>query len=395
MKIAAVTAVLLAFATAGTALAQGPAKPAPTAAQPPGRSKVERKPSLADLAAKGDAGAQYQLGLAAEAAKGKNATKVRAHALGWFVLAGGNGDVRGALRAAQIYEQRGDVANMARWLYRAGELGDAAARDRFLGLFLAGKIKGIGGPAGSSWLATRAATGDGAAQIALGDLYERGRGVPVDLSRAQLWFLEAALDGNIEGMFRLGRLQIALPAVWRTPTKETGKDGKWQGPATYPLRPGARDKDTKEPDLGRSAVAAAADVDPDAVLFFRPGMVEGEHWLTMAARRGYVDAQYVLGKAYVTGKDLPIDMPVGVSWLQAAARNDHVAALKLLGDLAASGQGFAGKDPVRAWANYDVAARLGDRTAADDRDRVARAMNARQIARARQIAQEWPSQRGM
>jgi TPR repeat protein len=353
------------------------AKPAPKPAHPApaNHARTDHKPLIAELAAKGNIEAQYQLGLAALAGKGR--AKNVDEALGWLALAGSYGHAAAALEVARLYEQRGNLAAAGRWLHHAGRQGDHEARTHFIDLYLDGRIGDIGGSDGAGWLAERAASGDLRARMALGDIYQQGRDVPVDLRQAERWYLEAALDGNVEAMVRLGRLQLALPGAWRAPAAETGRDGKWSGPVLYPSRPEA-------PDLGRAAIAADNRIDDKQLVFVRPGMVEGERWLRRAARRGDGEAAYILGKACVEGIDLPLDLVAGIGWLQAAAARDHAEALALLGSLAAKG-----KDPVRAWAEYDLAAGLGAKGAEAARERLAKSMNPRQVARARQIVQEY------
>jgi TPR repeat protein len=124
-------------------------------------------------------------------------------------------------------------------------------------------------------------------------------------------------------------------------------------------------------------------------------MVEGEQWLKRAARRGHAGAQYALARAYLRGIDLPPDIFDAVRWLQAAAWQGNAAALLTLGDLAAKGTGFPAKDPVRAWVCDDLAAQQGAAGAESARDLVAKAMPPRQLARARQIAQDLRDLGGM
>ena len=318
--------------------------------------------------------------------KGKGGKAGQTEALDWFTVSAGNGNKDSALGAARILEQRGNLALAAHWWYRAGELGDLTARAHLLDLYLDGKLPSIGGRAAAGWLAARADGEDSRAQMALGDLYERGRGIPIDLAQAQRWYLAAALNGDFDAMFRLGKLQVSLPAVWRAHGREIAKDGKWLGPATAPLRPTARTHDSL--DLGRQAAAQDMGVEPDTLTLYRPGMVEGEHWLRLAARYGHVGAQNALGRAYVEGIELPLDMIEGIQFLEAAAWQRDPQAFQLLADLAAKGQGFPAKDPVRAWADYDLAASLGAHSAEDPRDRLGKAMTPRQLSRARQLAQD-------
>jgi TPR repeat protein len=128
----------------------------------------------------------------------------------------------------------------------------------------------------------------------------------------------------------------------------------------------------------------------------RPGMVEGERWLQAAARQGHPRAQYELGRAYIGGIELPPSLPLGIGWLQASGAQGDTDALMMLADLAVKGQGYFAKDPLRAFVYYDLASGLGARPVADEaRDRVAKTLSARQLARARQVAQECREVRGM
>ena len=380
MRLAPLTVFLLALALSGTARAEESGKKTPHPAPTPVHAKS--KPSLSELAAHGDAEAQYQLGMAALEKPKANQTD----ALEWFVLAAGNGSKDAALAAARIVERRGNLTLAAHLWYRAGELGDQQARARVLDLYLSGKVANIGGNAAAGWLAVRADGGDSRAQLALGDLYERGRGIPIDLAQAQRWYLAAALDGDTEAMYRLGRLQLSLPALWRVLGQETSKDGKWLGPVTAPVRPAARNRDSL--DLGRQAVAQEMGIEPAGLSLYRPGLFEGEVWLLRAARHGHIGAQFALGRAYVEGVELPQDMIAGIQWLEAAAWRRDPRALLLLADLAAKGQGYPAKDPVRAWADYDLAATFGVRAAEEPRDRLGKSLTPRQLARARQLAQD-------
>jgi TPR repeat protein len=166
---------------------------------------------------------------------------------------------------------------------------------------------------------------------------------------------------------------LAEPGAWRLVYKEPEREAKNT----------ARDKYYS---TRAAAVAAAGDERfPDPV---RPGMVEAESWLREAARQGHAEAQYALGMAFLGGMDLPFDLGEAVRWLSAAAWNGHGPALMQLADLAAKGQGFGGKDTVRAWVAYDLAAAQGLKPAEEARDRLGKAMNPRQLNRARQVAQD-------
>ncbi len=369
MRIAAVIAVLLAAALAGQALAQPADSLAQQLAAKPAKGKDARAALIA-AAQQGDPEAQIQLGRAYLTGKGvKGVRKDAVEARVWLSLAAASGRADAAAELARAHEKGIGVAKddveAARWWYRAGKFGDEAARQRFLEMFLAGQTDGVGGPEAADWLTARALGGDAAAILGLASIYERGRGVPADPAEARRWYLRLALSGDAEAQYRLGRMLLTAPSRWRAPEDEA-RDGQWSGP---------------------NWMAAKPDTETHAYLG-RPGMVPGERWLLTAARRDHAEALFLLASARLGGIDLPFDLPLAVSELEAAAAKGHAGALLRLAELANKGQGYHGKDPVRAWVDYDLATRLGRKDAEMSRDLLAKTMSGRQLSRARQLAQE-------
>lgn len=370
MRIA-VALFVLAAVVSGPAPAQekiaAKTTPSPKAATP-------AKPSLSQLAAEGDVQSQFDYGMLLLKG-GKGVKKNPAQAQEWLVLAASNGHAEAATTLAQGFEQgqfgKADLMEAANWWYRAGDLGDEKARQRFLGLYLDGRTDSIGGPAGVRWLEQLAAKDDVRAILALGRIYEFGDGIVVDHAKAQSWYRIAAFAGNLDAQYRLGSMLLAEPAAWRLLFKDAG-----------------REKDNTERDTyypTRDAAQAAAGNDR-RVDIMRPGMLHGEYWLTRAALRGHPQAALTLGEAYLNGRDLPFDMAQAVRWLSVAALAGDPRAMKELADMAAMGQGLFAPDPIRAWVNYELAAAAGLKEAEESRDKLAKTMNQRQLNRGRQIA---------
>lgn len=374
MRIAAAVAALLAVCLP---LAEG-AWAAPKKASKQVSAASALQASLMAGADSGDTEAQYQLGLAYR--DGGHGLKADARvALVWFTLAGAEGHAPAAIEAAKAFEAgKGvtrDLNAAGNWWYKAGSLGDITARARWIELFIEGEAHDIGSRDGVSWLTASAQDGNLPAMIALADVLERGHGVPPDLNQAETWFRQATLlHGDVDASFRLGRLLLARPAMWRKPADE-----EWN----------AKEAERKSHPFGAVWYAGKpANADEVKAVQLRPGINEGERWLLSAARRGHSEAQYLLGSAKVAGMELPMDLAEGVAWLEAAAVQGHSEALLTLGDLAANGLGFGDKDPVRAYVMYDLAAALGEARAKTARDAVAKGMNQRQTARSRQLVQE-------
>lgn len=382
MRIAA-AAALLAALTASEALAQSPtqphkAPPAKTQKAQPKKAPVPKAPpppSLEQLAAGGEADAQYKL--AQSLRDGSGMKKDTAEAAYWFALASANGVKGAAADLARLYEQGGelkrDLAKAALWWFRAAEQGDEEAKAHFLAMVLDGEAQDVGGATGIAWLEELAATGRTEAMQALGNAYEHGLGIPEDEDKARHWYQQAAFAGDAEAKFRLGQMLLAEPGAWRLIYKEPEREAKnTERGKYYPTKAAAEQVGGEE----RTA-------DP-----VRPGMVEAENWLRDAARQGHAEAQYTLGMAFLNGMELPFNLFEALHWLSAAAYNGHGDALLQLADLAEKGQGFGAKDPVRAWVGYDLAAAQGLKPAEDARERVAKTMNPKQLARARQVAQD-------
>jgi TPR repeat protein len=353
------------------------AKPAKVAAAEPHQSP------LMIAAQKGDADAQYQLGMALLEGHGTKADPKAA--LIWFELGGANGSKAAAAAAARAYETgSGASRNMAmagQWWYRAATLGDDKARDHWVQLVLSGEVTSLGGDAGLGWIADLASHDPRVAMV-LADAFEKGLGIAPNRPEAEGWLRVAALlHGDAEAEFRLGRMLLSRQAYWRVlgdeewAAKESDrKAGRPFGPVWYVDKP-AQDEDKLSQQW--------------------PGMVEGQRHLERAAALGHAEAQYTLGMAMVTGFDLPVDMITGLHWLSAAAAQGHVEAMMVLGDFAAKGQGSFGKDPVRAYVMYDLASLAGEEMAAPAREVLAKSMTARQVAKARQIVQEFKELQGL
>jgi TPR repeat protein len=228
---------------------------------------------------------------------------------------------------------------------------------------------------GVAWLVQAAQGGDLKALMALAEAEESGQGGVRNLALAEDLYRQAAIfHGDVEARFRLGRMLLGLPAQWRRPeteiwiAKDAADKGQPFGAVWYPSRP--------------------KEVEDNEVVQLRPGINEGEYWLLSAARQGSSDAQYLLGISKVRGMELPFDLLGGIGWLEAAASGGNGEAMMALGDLAAAGQGFFSKDPVRAYVMYDLAAGLGEGGAREAREAVAKALNPKQMARSRQLVAE-------
>ncbi|MFO7581422.1 SH3 domain-containing protein [Guyparkeria sp.] len=145
--------------------------------------------------------------------------------------------------------------------------------------------------------------GDPQSQFALGSVFEKGKGVSIDLEKAHKWYRLSADNGLLEAQVRLGELYMAN------------------------------------------------------LLSGGPG--EAVRWFEMAARRGHASSQFMLGLLYLEGEAVKKNVRVAARWFEAAAEQGHAAAANNIGGLYEEGRGVD-QSFERAFHYYETAARQGD-----------------------------------
>jgi TPR repeat protein len=151
-----------------------------------------------------------------------------------------------------------------------------------------------------------AKSGDPAAQVALGMLYENGLGVSADYARAVEWYLLAADQGDARGQYELGMKYL------------TGKGVE-------------RDN------------------------------AEALTWLSKAAEQGLPEAQYRLGLLLRRGVAQGGAQPeAAAGWLLKASKQGYGLAMVRLGNMYRDGVGV-GADPIEAYVWYSLAEEHGTR----------------------------------
>ena len=207
------------------------------------------------------------------------------------------------------------------------------------------------------------------AQRRLGSMYADGKGVPQDYEEAVKWYRLAAAQGNAPAQFSMGMAYEKGQGV----PQDFEEAAKWYRLAA------AREDDWAQMRLGWF-YAEGRGVPQD----YR----EAAKWYRLAAAQGNVQAQSGLGLAYEKGQGVPQDYAEAVKWYRLAAAQGDPSAQTKLGLLYANGTGVR-QDFIRAhlWLSLAAAA-SGDsgNTAAKNRDRIASAMTAEQIAAAKEMA---------
>lgn len=195
------------------------ALPYPAAfAAPP--MKWESLMLMKTAAEKGDAEAQYLLGLQYQA--GDGLTKSPAEAAKWLRQAAAQGHVgaQGALGALQATSGNVDeAAEAAKWLQAAAEQGRTDAMVALAALHLREGTPLFDQAEGLRRYAQAAGAGHAGAARTLAEIYAQGRGIPRDLSQGLQWYRKAAELGDTDAKFILGRIEAVTKAVREDPEK--------------------------------------------------------------------------------------------------------------------------------------------------------------------------------
>ena len=115
---------------------------------------------------------------------------------------------------------------------------------------------------------------------------------------------------------------------------------------------------------------------------------EAVYWLSKAAERGSVNAQYWLARLHKKdGCGLSCDRLAAKWYGKAADQGDYMSQL-IIGDMYIRGVGVI-QDKVLAHMWFNIATLEGTRTAREKMDRIAKEMSPSQIEKAQDMAREW------
>jgi len=222
-------------------------------------------------------------------------------------------------------------------------------------------------------LQTQAAQGDAKAQVNLGSMYLNGHGVPQDYTKAREWVEKSAAQGNAKAQSSLGVLYVK---GWGVPQNDATARDWFEKSAAQGYAVGQH-------NLG-NMYASGRGVPQD--------YVTAREWFEKSAAQDYSMAQYNLGSLYANGQGVTQDYGKARQWFEQAAAQGYADAQSNLGWLYATGQGVP-QDYVRAymWDSLAAAHSKGDvqKSAANNRDKVAQRMTPAQIAEAQKLAREW------
>lgn len=109
-------------------------------------------------------------------------------------------------------------------------------------------------------------------------------------------------------------------------------------------------------------------------------------WYRKAAVQGNADAQHNLGYMYDNGRGVPEDKRLAVEWWRKAAEQGHAYAQGMLGHSYKFGLGGVPRNPVVAYALYNIAAANGSDIAAIDRKGLESTLSAQELSTAKRLS---------
>ncbi|MBK7001272.1 MAG: SEL1-like repeat protein [Rhodoferax sp.] len=292
-------------------------------------------------ATKGHVAAQYMLGCAYLG--GLGVEKDEQEALRWFSKAIEQGNDKAAVKLARLFE--GAHATLAFKAYlKAAEQGLAEAQMALGDYYAAGDGVPQDQQAAIEWYYKAAEQGHAPAQFALGHICEQGIGVDVDLETAAMWYEKAADLG----------MPTARVALERTaPTTDA--------PETIPgeRKPGARERREEEQPWIRFAEKGGPQDRYCLGLMYELGLgisksiKQAKVWYLKAAEQESLPAQLALARLLETS-----DIEQAVFWYHKAAEHGNADAQMAMGTFYAQGRGVVA-DPLKSLSWYVRASEQG------------------------------------
>jgi hypothetical protein len=157
-----------------------------------------------------------------------------------------------------------------------------------------------------------ATQGNNNAQYDVGSMYQNGRGVKANRSKAVEWYEKAAAQANKQSISRLGLMRANEDRFVKTLSRAEKGDPESQ----YMLG----DMYTKGVGVGTDSSQAI-------------------EWYGKSASQRYAKAEYNLGLIYYDGIGTRKNNATALEWFTRAAEQNHAAAQYYLGKMYAGGQG--------------------------------------------------------
>ncbi len=187
--------------------------------------------------------------------------------------------------------------------------------------------------------------GDSYSQVIMGDIYQRGTGVPIDLATAAGWYAKAAAKNDPDGLGRLAYANLSGRGV----PKDVDR---------------ARDLYRKAADTGNARSEESFGLDYLGPKYtgddeFPTDYAQAMVWLKKAADQGDLNAMDWIGVIYRDGLGVPQDYAAAAKWYRRAADQNWRFSEVKLADCYLHGRGVP-QDNRQAMFWYRKAADQGD-----------------------------------
>ena len=353
-------------------------------------------------AEQGHADAQYKLGVLYDI--GEGVPNAPGQAAVWYRKAAEQGIAHAQMELAFLYANgRGvpsDARQAVRWYRKAAEQGDRVAKEELGICYYNGE--GVAKNAGEAarWWREAAGQGDMYAQFLLGNLYYEGEGVSQDAGEAALWYRKAADRGDPDEGCALAQFSLGLLYHYGEGlTRDAEQAVRWFSTVQRNVLDKLQflEEYARRESFPHDAVKTSAWLNSTDPGLYAPYYTERSLQGLRAIERGMTYAQMTEVKKLC--HELALNYPqvfelddgrLGrvqtTRYLEAAEQGDARAQFNL-GVMYGTGEGVP-KDPVRAYAWFNLSTAQGYEDAARARMDLQRYMTAMQIARAQELSRK-------
>jgi TPR repeat protein len=245
-----------------------------------------------------------------------------------------------------------DLTEATKWYRQAAESGSIYAESSLAEIYYTG-VGTVKDPVeAAKWYHKLAERGDPGALFRLGGMYENGEGVPKDMTVAMQWYRKG-FSAWTSSPVDIDNLTATYAKSTTAAQFELGQ--KWLGSRNIALT------------LFKKAAEAGHAESQEALgemnsFLGPPNWTEAVKWYRLAAEKGKVTAQYMLGECYSRGQGVARDLPEAAKWYRKAAEQGHFMAQFYLGAMYEKGDGVA-QDTGEAAKWYGRSAEDGTETA--------------------------------
>lgn len=261
-----------------------------------------------------------------------------------------------------LKEDRGKACD----LYRlAAEAGSADAQDCLAHKYLDGDGVEVSPKKAYSWFLKAAEQGHANAQSYCHTMLMQGHGVATNKKESFIWAEKAATQGNLVAMSNVANAYMCpvmfdnivqqdmekakmwaqraadggLESSTRMLAALNGDDGASELNNRYILRVMREEagKGNASYQFQLGLLYGTDEADPDAkaarIIGIPYDLDKSIKWITRASQQGLADAQFQLGKAYMSERGVTLDMAEALRLLQLATDQGHAGATKMVQDI--------------------------------------------------------------